>query len=450
MYHPLIMPDLRVMLAENDAQGLREFCEVLHPATIAEILEDLDTAEVWQVLTNCDLERQAEIFGFLTLSQQVDLVDVVDRQRLSRLIEAMAPDDRVDLLSRMDPDRVENLLPLIARAERSDIRKLLSYPEDSAGAIMTTEYASLPENITVGAALDQLRLQAPDSETIYYVYILDEGRHLQGMTSLRDLILAKPDTLLSEIMHRDVISVRVDDNREFVANELARYDFLVMPVVDNQNRLVGIVTHDDVLDVLQEEATEDAHRQAAVEPLEDSYLETPLFTVVWKRGIWLVLLLVAALVTAAVLDRYKDSSETHVWMVSFIPLILASGGNAGTQSATLVIRTLALGEVSREKNRKVALREIALGLLLGLGLALFGFACAWPLVDFWQHAWIVSLTVALVVLIGTFAGAMLPLIFRNLGMDPALMSNPLIAALVDVFGILIYYNIGVMILESMA
>jgi magnesium transporter len=338
-------------------------------------------------------------------------------------------------------------LPLIAQAERSDIRKLLSYPEDSAGAIMTTEYASLPENITVREALDRLRKQAPDSETIYYIYVLDEGRRVQGFVSLRQLILAKPDTKLADLITRDVITVRVDQDREIAAQELARFDFIALPVVDNQNRLVGIVTHDDVLDVLQEEATEDVQRLGAVEPLEGSYLDTPLLTLTWKRGIWLVLLLFAALATAGVLKGYERVSAEFDWMILFIPLVLASGGNAGSQSATLVIRMVALGQTTAQGTLKVAVRELMLASILGGGLSLLGFVIALPLVEV-QHAAVVAGTVFLVVVMGTVTGAMLPLAFKRLGMDPALMSNPLIAALVDVLGVIIYYNVTLLFLAS--
>jgi len=451
MYTPLILPDLRMMIDEDDAQGLREFCEALYPAVTAEIFDGLEIDEIWTVLSRCPYPRRAEIFEFLNLPRQVQLVENLDRKELSKLIEEMSPDNRVDLLERMHPDRVESLLPLIAQAERSDIRKLLSYPEDSAGSIMTTEYASLTADITVSEALQRLRIQAPDRETIYYVYVLDSERHLQGFVSLRELILAKPDVLLTDIMRRDVISVRVDDDREHVAQELARYDFIAIPVVDNQNRLVGIVTHDDVVDVLREEATEDTHLLAAVSPLEDSYLETPLTTIAWKRGIWLFFLAGVAMATAEVLLHYEAISRQHVWLVLFLPLVLASGGNAGSQSATLVIRALALGEMTRRENVRMAWRELFVGMMLGLTLAAVGFGAAtgWFRMTFSQAA-VVGTTVFLVVLLGTFTGAMLPLIFKRLGMDPALMSNPLIAALVDVLGVLIYYSVAMLLLHDTA
>lgn len=450
MYRELMLPELQMMLQENDTAAMAEFCQVLHPVVVAECLECIDSEEAWNVLKNCPLERQVEVFEFMNLPEQVELTAQIERGRLTRLLEEMAHDDRVDLLSRMAPKRVENLLPSIAQAERNDIRKLLSYPEESAGAIMTTDYASLPENITVREALQQLRLQAPDSETIYYVFLLDEARHLHGLISLRELILASPDALLSSIKNQNVISVRVDDDQEFVAQELARYDFLAMPVVDNQNRLVGIITHDDVLDVVQEEATEDAQRMGGVQPLEDSYLTTSLLTLTWKRGIWLVLLLGAALLTATVLQSYEKISAEHSWMILFFPLVLASGGNAGSQSATLIIRTLALGEVNRRATLRIALRELALSMQLGAAIGLLAFVFSLALVgtDGITRATVVALTVFLVVVLGAVTGAMLPLGFKRLGMDPALMSNPLIAAIVDVVGVVIYFNVALVLLGA--
>ncbi len=443
MYNPLLLPDLRVMLEENDTESLTEFCNVLHPAVAAEVLDGLPSEDILKVLSTCEIGIRVEIFEYMDLPQQVDIVELMGREELSALIEEMSPDDRVDLLNRLDEAHVESLLPLIAQAERSDIRKLLSYPEDSAGAIMTTEYASLPQDITVGEAIQRLRQQAPNRETIYYVYILGDDRRLDGLVSLRELILASPDARLTDIMRRDVISVRVETDQEEVAQELARFNFIAIPVVDKQHRLVGIVTHDDVLDIVQEEATEDAYRLGAVEPMEDSYLESPLTEITWKRGVWLMFLAGVALMTAQVLQQYEEMSQAQKWMILFLPLVLASGGNAGSQSATLVIRALALESLTRRENVRMSVRELLIGLSLGGGLALIGLIAAVTWFDLdWSHAIVVGVTVLLVVVMGTVSGAMLPLMFKKLGMDPALMSNPLIAALVDVLGVVIYFSVA--------
>lgn len=446
MYRELLQPDLRIMIDENDVEGMREFCEILHPAAVAEVLEDIESKSAWRVLRTCSLDRQIEILEFMSLPKQVGLTEIIDRGRLTRLLEEMAPDDRVDLLSRMDAEKVENILPSIAQAERSDIRKLLSYPESSAGSLMTTEYASLPEDITVREALDRLRKQAPDRETVYYIYILDEGRHLHGFISLRDLILAKPHRKLADIMRHDVISVRVTDDQEIVAQEMGRYDFIAIPVVDNQNRLVGIVTHDDILDVIHEEATEDVQRLAAMEPLEDGYLTTPIRILTWKRGVWLVLLLGAALGTASVVSGYQPIAEQEPWMILFLPMVLASGGNAGSQSATLVIRAVSLGELGRKTAFRIFWREVLLASQLGACLGVLAFLCA-LIFNPPVRALTVAFTVLLVVVMGAVTGSMLPLLFKRLGMDPALMSNPLIAAIVDMMGVVIYFNVAILLLR---
>lgn len=445
MYHSLLKPDLRQMMMEADRAGMSEFCDVLHPAVTAEVLgEEFALSEILEVLDSCPLRKQVEILEYIPLSLQVALVETLDRndrKRLSRWLEEMSSDDRVDLLSRLNEEEVERLLPLIAQAERNDIRKLLSFPEESAGAIMTTEYASLPEQITVREALERLRKQAPDRETIYYVYIIDDNRHLMGFISLRDLILARPDAVLSDIMTRDVIFVRVNDDQEAVAAELQKYNFIAIPVVDSENRLVGIVTHDDAMDVLEEEATEDAHLAGAVAPLEDSYIDTPLFTLLHKRGIWLMLLSLAAVITASLLKQYESVSGDYTWMVLFLPLVLASGGNAGSQSATLIIRFMALEGSAHVPNLKLARRELFMGVALGCALALIGLVAGWFFVGL-RQGFVVAITIALVVTMGTCNGAMLPMMFRKLGMDPALMSTPLIAALSDLLGVVIYYSVA--------
>ena len=448
-YRSLLFPDLRMTLDANDDDGLREFCEALHPAVVAEVIDELEPAELWRALVSCDAELQAEIFGFFEPRLQIAIVEVADRKRLSRLIEEMAPDDRVDVLELLDDEKVESLLPLMAQAERADIRKLLSYPDGSAGSIMTTEYASLPEEITVSEALDQLRIQAPDSETIYYIYILDEGRRLDGIVSLSELIQAKRSATLSEIMHRDVISVRVDDDEEFVARELARYDFLAIPIVDNLHRLVGIVTLDDALDVLEEEATEDAQMQAAIQPLDESYMTTPFFVLAQKRGVWLVILLAAAFLTAWVMQGYEELQRSYVWMAAFIPLVLASGGNAGSQSATLIIREMATSEMDYRDKYFIVMRELRMALTLGAALMALSFGVAICMVPL-SEAIVVAVTVLIMVIFGTTAGALLPILFKRLGMDPALMSNPLIAALVDVLGVIIYFSTTIALLGPVA
>lgn len=468
-YSSLILPDVRQMVLEDDRHAMTEFCSVLHPAVVAVILEELHPREVWTILDHADLKLRVEIFEYVSLLRQIELVRTLDKRRLSELLEEMSPDDRVDLLSRMPHDRVQDLLPLIAQAERNDIRRLLSYDPESAGSIMTTEYASLPADVNVSDALNMLREQAPDSETIYYVYILNKSRRLEGLISLRELILARPETQLADIMQRDVIRMKVNDDREDIVQELARYNFIAMPIVDDDDRLVGIVTHDDAMDVAQEEATEDAYRQGAVEPLRDDYEDTPLLTILWKRGIWLVVLSFVALMTAEVARYYEQSTRpegvqqlenpepslTAGLIFLFLPLVMASGGNAGSQSATLFIRMFALQPADAafpgtefHVQRRLILREFMVAAALGAALGIMDFLVVWLWFDKGiDRSTVVGATVFLIVVLGTTAGTMLPILFRRLGMDPAIMSNPLIAAIVDVLGVAIFYEVALLMLQ---
>ncbi len=345
MYNPILLPELREMLEAQDHVGLNEVATELHPATVAEFSEGLTADEIWQLLDHASTEQQAQIFTYFPFSKQVELCSGVGRERMSRLLEEMPHDDRADLLRHLDSDFVEDLLPLVARADRNDIRMLLSCPENSAGALMTTEYASLPEDISVGDALVELRRQAPNRETIYYVYVLDEQRRLRGSVSLRDLILAKPSARLGDIMQQDPVRMQVDEDRELVARTLAKYNFLAIPVVDDQQRLVGIVTHDDVIDVMVEEATEDALRMGAVASMEENYLDAP-FTTVWRRrAIWLSALFIAELFTFTALASFESAIEAVIALSLFVPLCISTGGNSGSQAATLITRALALGHV---------------------------------------------------------------------------------------------------------
>ena len=441
--NPILIPELRVMLGEGDAEGLREVARELHPATVADFSEGLEDGELWQLLDCLPVERQAEIFPYFSMPRQVELVKAADRAHLGPLIEWMAADNRDDLLRELDPDLVEEILPLVAKAERHDIRMLLSCPENSAGALMTTEYASLPANVTVGEAVARLRQQAPDSESIYSVYVLDAERRLVGSISLRDLILARPSASVGDLMRRDPISVRIEEPRDEVVQKLARYDFLAIPVVDDAGRLVGIVTHDDVLDAVRQDATDEAQRAAAIAPLGEGYLEAALVSLTWKRGVWLTILFGTAAVTAMVLARWKSP---HEWLLYFIPLVVASGGNSGNQAATLVITALSTGDCKLGDWKRILRREFAVSLMLGILLAVPGFLLGLAYAPDPVHALVIPATILSVVMVGSLVGCVLPLVFRSLGLDPALMSNPFVSAIVDVVGIVIYMGVALLVL----
>ena len=321
---------------------------------------------------------------------------------------------------------------------------------------MTTEFAKLGETLTIREALNEIGRQSEDYETIYYLYVVDAEDHLRGLVSARQLLtgMKSPETTLVEIMDTDLVTVDVLEDQEDVANKVARMDLLAIPVVDNQHRMLGIITHDDIIDVVREEATEDAHRIGAVDPLDESYLRTDLFTLSWKRGIWLAILFFFALLTAIAIQGYEDKIADWGWLAIFIPLVISSGGNSGSQSATLIITALSRGHITLADWSKVVLREIAMGLLLGGGLGLMGyFASVFMLPNdiTWLSAamFIVPITLLLVVVCGTLTGSVLPLVFERLGWDPAMMSTPFVAGIVDILGILIYFTVASNVMQMM-
>lgn len=445
MSNTLYLPELREMLSENNTEEMREFCTALHPARTAEFMEGLTAQESWEILRHTDPAQRVEIFHYFGLDKQVEIIEMVDRAEIGQLIGDMAPDDRVDILEEVSPEVVTEVLPLVPAEERRDILRLQSYAEGTAGAVMTTEFARLSENLTVAEAIEEVRTQAENSETIYYLYVVDDQDHLHGLVSLRQLVLARSDTPISDLMERTVVSVNVNDDQEHVAETLAKFDFQVIPVVDNEHHLLGIVTHDDVIDVMREEATEDAHRIGGVDPLEQSYLATSLFTLAWKRGVWLTVLFIGSLTTAYALQRYQASIAEIVWLVFFLPMVISTGGNSGNQSATLIITALTTKELHLGDWARVARRELVTGALLGGFLGMIGCLIAAFLEPTFMAAIVVPLTLLLVVMSGTLVGSMLPLMFKRLGLDPTIMSNPFVAGIIDILGILIYIEVALAI-----
>src|SRR5215831_6108849 len=329
MPHPLFGPEARFMLLENDTKDMATFCETLHPATVAETLaEEFSVEEVWRFLQNTSIKNQASIFEYFPIDWQIKMVAGTGAPHMARLIEQMSHDDRADLLRRLQPQVAEGLLRLVDQADRRDIAMLAKYPENTAGALMTTDYAWLPEAITVAEALDRLRLQAPDKETIYYVYVLNDRRKLLGVVSLRDLIMAPRQAVLRDIMEKDIVRVKATDDGEFVAKEIARFDLIAMPVVDGDGRLVGIVTYDDVIDVVVQEATEDVHRMGAVAPLAENYLQAHFFTVWRKRIVWLAALFIAEMFTFNAMAHFDDAMKAVTVLALFVPLCLSVGGDS--------------------------------------------------------------------------------------------------------------------------
>jgi len=457
MVNTLFLPELREMLAANNAFELKEFCTALHPARTAEFMEGLDAAETWRVLRHAELKLREDIFGYFPHDKQVAILESEDRAEVAELLADLPADDRVDLLHDVKPEVVEEILPLLPAHERREILRLRAYPEDSAGAMMTTEVAMIDETLTVRQAIDELSREAEHLETIYYIYAVDHDQRLDGVVTARKLLTAlkKPDTRVADLMETDLIFVNAKEIRDVVTRRVAKYDLHAIPVVDDQRRLLGIITHDDVIDAVREEATEDAQLAAAVAPLQDGYMQTSVVTLWWKRGVWLTVLFVTAMFTATALHYYEDKLKVYAWLIIFIPLIMGSGGNTGNQSTTLIITALTTGNVALRDWRKVLWREFRVGLMLGGLLAVLGAILSWiqtrkETATFKHTYWplVVPITLLLVVTCGAVSGSVLPLIFRRMGLDPALMSNPFVAAISDILAIVIYMTVALTLLNA--
>jgi len=445
MHHEELVAALRAALASGDARALRTLIDNEHKADIGAALEEFEPHQAWFVLDLLEPEAQAGIFGYLSRDLQVELARTAPRAKLARIVSEMLSDERADLFNALPEAQQDALLPALAQAEREDIRRLASYAEDTAGAIMSSEYALLTGSLSAAQAIEKLRHEAPEKETIYRAYVTDPERRLVGAVRLQDLILASPGARVRELMEEDPLSVHVDEDQEEVARRISRYDVLAMPVVDAQNRIVGIVTHDDAMDVLQEEATEDFHRVGSVGDLDRSVRGASIGLLYRKRIGWLILLVFGNLVSGAGIHYFEDTIASVVALVFFLPLLIGSSGNAGAQAATLMVRALATGDVMLKDWGRMLGREVLIALLLGLTMALAVSAIGWyrggPGV-----AVSVALTMVLVVIVGSLIGMSLPFVLSRLKLDPATASAPLVTTLADAAGVFIYFGVATAIL----
>lgn len=448
MVNTLFLPELREMLQLGQETDLREFCVTLNPGRTAEFMEGLEDAEVWAVLQNAEPYRRAEIFGYFEEDRKLNMLTREPAEQTAVLVEEIPPDDRVDLIHALPAETVAKILPLLPEIDRRDIERLRSYVEGTAGSLMTTDVAKLAERFTAREALEELGRRASDLETIYYLYVVDDNNLLRGIVSARQLVSAISNTTktLGDLMETDVVVALVGEDQESVAGKVERFNLLAIPVVDSGRQLLGIITHDDVIDVVREELTEDAQRIAAVAPLEDDFLRIGLFKLSYKRGIWLTILFFAALLTAFALRAYEEELETFAWLVWFIPLIISAGGNSGSQSATLVITAMTGGEVKNSDLPRVLSREFVVSLLLGGFLSLIGFLVALAIAPTAWAALVIPGTLLSVIFCGCMCGVTLPILFKQMGLDPALMSNPFVAGIVDILGIVIYINVARLLL----
>lgn len=435
----------KIALVVGDAIAQQQFAEALsqvkgmRPVDIADILAEIEPSLAWQLLDK--LPDSSGVFSYLDVDIQMALTRAFPRANLARLISEMPSDERADLYNHLDQEQKDTLLPALAQAEREDIRKLASYSEGTAGALMSSDYATLDGNMNVTEALAALRREAPDAETIYHAYVIDSARKLVGVVSLRALILAAPPTLMHSLMISSPIHCQVHDDQEDVAKTIARYDLIALPIVDESGAIVGIVTHDDAMDVQSEEATDDFHKSGGVSTMIGNMKDVSIRVLYQKRVFWLVLLVFGNLFSGAGIAHFEDLIAANIVLVFFLPLLVDSGGNAGSQSATLMVRALATGEVVMRDWFSLLGREALVALCLGGTMA-----AAISVIGYWRGdatvAMILAMSMMCVVLIGCVIGMSLPFVLNKMGFDPASASAPLITSVCDASGVLIYLFIA--------
>ena len=440
----LLGPDLKQILKEDPDQ-VRGLLDEIHAEDLADIIAELEPDEAAELLARMPAEGAAPIFGRLEEHEQEEIAELMPPESVAQIASEMAPDDRADLFSALPPSMGDLILERLEKVDpeaAEDVREIEKWPETSAGHLMTTAYVSVPPGVAVSTAIDAVRQHAENHhENIYNIYALDVNERLVGIASLRDLLLSAPNQPLLEVLTTNIITVDPGLDQEEVARRMAKYDLNVMPVVDESGVILGVITIDDIIDVLTLEQTEDVQKIGGVEPLEAGYFQTGFLSFIKKRGVWLLVLFFGEFFTQAALRFYDPVFDAIEGAAYYVPLLISAGGNSGSQSSTLVIRGLALGEMRFRDWPRVLVRELAMGFVMGVGLGLVGFARVLMYPD--QHldfAVTVGVTLVGIVTTGCTVGAMLPILLKRIGLDPATSSTPFIASLVDVLGIIIFVH----------
>ena len=448
----LLGPDVKQILKE-DPEQIRELLAEIHPEDLADLISELEPEEAAQMLARMPAEDAAPIFERLEEHEQEELVELMPAESVAHIASEMASDDRADFFSVLPEAIGDKLLETLQKVDpeaAEEVREIEQWPETSAGHLMTTTYVAVAPKLTVAEALDAVRTHAKEtSEPIYNVYIMREDERIMGLLSLRELIIAEPGEVLGEIMRTNFLSVGPTEDQEEVARKMAKYDLNAMPVVAQSGVLLGVITIDDIIDVLTQEQTEDLQKLGGVEPLDLPYFRTGFFEFIKKRGVWLVILFLEEFFTQTALRFYDPVFEAIKGASYYVPLLISTGGNSGSQSSTLVIRGMAVGEIKPKDWARIFFREMGMGLFLGVGLGAIGFARVLMYHD--QHlpfAFTVAFTLVGIVMTGCTVGSMLPLVLKRFGIDPATSSTPFIASLVDVLGIIIFVHVAKVIMAG--
>ena len=444
------------LIEEKKYTRLRECLEELNPADIALILEEAELRDLPVVFRILPKELAAEVFVEMDRDLQQHLIESFSNTELKDVIDELFMDDMVDIIDEMPASVAQRILKQTDSKTRNMVNKLLAYPESSAGSVMTTEYLSVKKGMTVDEAFESIRNNAVDTESIYTCYVTDRSRKLLGVITIRDLLLADKSAVVYDIMDENVIFANTLTDREEVVSLFDKYDLYVLPVVDNENRLVGIITVDDVIDVMQEEATEDIEMMAAILPSEKSYLKTGVFATFKARIPWLMFLMISATFTGAIISSFEGKLSKWMALIAFIPMLMGTGGNSGSQSSVTVIRCLSTGEIEFKDIWRVIWKELRVSIVCGVVLGIVNFVKLY-LVDYlWLNNFdegvhliemlVVSITVVLVVIVAKLVGSVLPIVAKKLGADPAVMASPLVTTILDAFSLLIYFSIATVLL----
>lgn len=433
---------VEALLESDDRAGLRVFLRDQHPADIADLLELLDDEQRVIVFDLLREDVAAEVLDETHTEVTRDLVDAIADEKIADLLEVLPMDDAAEILSELELERAADLLKLMEPDEAAEVKTLLAYPEDSAGRLMTADVVRIDADWTVDDTLKRLRQVDPDVETLAYLYVVNGQGKLVGILAVWDLLTAGPDRKVGDLMDPDVVSVYVDTDQEDVARVVSQYDFFAVPVIDREGRLQGIITHDDVIDILEEEFTEDAQRFGGSEPLEGDYLTTPVLTVARKRVGWLLVLFLTEMLTGTVLRIFEDELQAAVALSFFVPLLIGTGGNAGSQTTSTIIRALAVGEVRFGDALRLLWHELRVGIMLGVVMGAVGFIRAMTWGSPMSMAWTVGLALLTIVIWSNVIGALLPPLADRLKIDPTVISGPVMSTLVDATGLLIYFMLA--------
>lgn len=440
--------ELNELLDEKKYNQFISEVNEMNAVDIADFLQTLDDQQLSKVFRMLKKDIAADVFAELDAEVQQKIIDSMKDSEISAFIDTLAMDDTVDMLEELPANVVARILKSSSSEQRKEINKFLKYSDQSAGSVMTSEFVRIKSNLTVEAAVDYIRKTGIDKETVYVIYVTDASRRLLGWVELRDLLFADKADLIEDIMYTAVISATTSDDKETVANLISKYDLLALPVVDSENRLVGIVTVDDALDVISQEATEDIEKMVAIVPSDKPYLKVGVFETFIKRVPWLLILMISAAFTGSIITHYEEALGKVVILTAFIPMLMGSGGNAGGQASVTIIRSLSLGEIRMRNIFKILWKELRVSLLCGTALAVAAFA---KVMIFDRVSAEIALTVSLsllaTIVLAKLVGASLPILAKRVKLDPAVMASPFITTIVDAVSLIIYFNIATKILN---